>query len=473
MDMDTGTRTYVGDYDHDDMFDIALAVDGSMYGVADGGYAFVSIDPFTAHTTYIGDTDGLNGLAATARGIIYGSGFDRIYTIDTRTGQATLVGRTGGLDSAGDLAGGPPRPLYFASDGLARVNPATGSATAIGTSDIDCLYGLADTPAGLFGATCWGEVLRINRTSGVPTLIDDTGPSWLGMAARPWDGSTESKLSCRPGAADAITRIAYGTKVDCSFKPGSKATFKKWVAPHFVGASTKTGARFTARQGGAGSITAVYLDASGTRKTKTIDYAVTIKRPRLALPFQAVSTSVSWKYSGGPHCDWNTTTGVCAPGATAPAGRARYAIDLVPPKESKCAVSSKPARSVAAGTVKKGKGDGSITVQIDHGGGLGTGYYHLKGILVKKGDRVVKGQALGYPACAGTDSTHLHFYVCNQPITGYCKADAKAETSIAIKGTVLGGWRVKALAGNYDGTLTKDSVVLTASDTSAPKIPVQ
>ena len=160
-------------------------------------------------------------------------------------------------------------------------------------------------------------------------------------------------------------------------------------------------------------------------------------------------------------------------GDDAPADRVRYAIDLVPPKRSKCAVSDAPARAVAAGKVAKGKGEGSITVQVDHGGGFGTGYYHLTNILVKKGDAVTKGQALGYPACVGTDGTHLHFYVCYQPLSGFCEADAKDETSARITGTVLGGWRVGELDGNYNGTLKKDGEKPLEANEAGPLIPVR
>lgn len=477
MDTTSGALTYVGPYDHTGMFDIALMPDGSMYGVAGNGSWFVEINPSDASTRYIDNTGWtINGLTATPGGVMYGSGFDRIYSIDVASGKASPVMRTGGLQSAGDLAGGPPRTLFFASDVLAKVNLNTSTATAIGTQEIDCLYGLADTAAGLFGATCDGRVLRINRTTGeVVGLVDDGGPSWYGMAALPWDGSEESKLTCTPGAANATNRIKWGTRVDCTFKPGTGEKFRKWVHPSFVGASTRSGARFTARQGGRASISAVYLDASGTEQRRTIDYAIKVIRPTMALPFRATTKASRWKYSGGPHCDWSIGTGVCKPGNTPTAGHVRYAIDLVPPKqsESACAASKKPARAVAAGTVKIGKDNGKFTVQINHGGGFGTGYYHLKNILVKKGDRVVKGQALGYPGCAGTDTTHLHFYVCHQPMSGGCKPWSKEATSIPIKGTVLGGWRIGELPGNYDGTLKMGTRVLTAKAVGGPKIPLK
>lgn len=477
----TGALTYIGDYDDSGMFDIAMSPDGSMYGVADYGDDFVRIDPATAATTYIGRTGAtVNGLGVTPDGTIVGSGYDEIYTIDRDTGHATLVGQTGGFDSAGDLSGGAPRPLFFASDVLTRVDLTTGRAAAVGSKVIGCLYGLAETASGLFGATCRGEFLKIDRSTGAYTVIHDATPTWYGMASLPWDGNKESTLTCNPGSARAITQIPYGRKVGCRFKPGTGARFKKWLAPHFVGQSTNGGATFTARQGGAGTITAVFADASGATQKMSIDFAVTVKRPKLRLPFAATSTKSSWGYSSGPHCDHYPED---QPGSTCPAGDTRYAIDLTTPDGGSCAnvppaaASRKPARAAAAGTVRIGKGKDahgrtSIGVQIDHGGGFGTGYYHLTNILVKKGQRVVVGQALGYPACVGRSSgTHLHFYVCHVPVKGYCDWDAMAETSIPISGTVLGGWKVGELPGNYNGTLKNGDKELEANR-RPPKIPM-
>jgi hypothetical protein len=196
-DTSTGSLTYVGDYTDGDMSDIAVAPDGSMYGVADSGDTFVRIDPGTAQTTYVGDTgEFINGLVVTPNGTIYGSGGggffsggESIFTIDPNTGVATIVGDTDGFESAGDLAGGSPRPLFLGSDVLARVDEKTGEGTAIGSTQIPCLYGLADTPSGLFGGTCEGELIRIDPGSGEYSVIDDEGPGWFGMASAPWDGT--------------------------------------------------------------------------------------------------------------------------------------------------------------------------------------------------------------------------------------------------------------------------------------------
>jgi hypothetical protein len=70
-------------------------------------------------------------------------------------------------------------------------------------------------------------------------------------------------------------------------------------------------------------------------------------------------------------------------------------------------------------------------VEVDHGSGFKTGYYHLADKQVRSGDKVEAGQRLGRPGCcpdggAGVDcwasEPHLHFYTAGpgsrQPIAG-------------------------------------------------------
>jgi len=52
-------------------------------------------------------------------------------------------------------------------------------------------------------------------------------------------------------------------------------------------------------------------------------------------------------------------------------------------------------------------------VEIDHGGGLKTKYYHLRGLRVKAGETVKAGQPLGaiYHNVSGYKLNHLHFEI--------------------------------------------------------------
>ena len=87
------------------------------------------------------------------------------------------------------------------------------------------------------------------------------------------------------------------------------------------------------------------------------------------------------------------------------------------------------------------------TLEIDHGNGLVSGYFHIEHEQVRPGDKVAAGQNIGLPGCCpdgwgvnGCWSTapHLHFYTT---YGGFRQS---------IVGLNLGGWRVQE-----DGCLTR------------------
>jgi Mg-chelatase subunit ChlD len=139
--------------------------------------------------------------------------------------------------------------------------------------------------------------------------------------------------------------------------------------------------------------------------------------PPLWLPWEGGSL---WTYTQGPHSGYN-------------------ALDFQPPDAS-----GKPCEVFHSAFYVTAAAPGRVyvkpnTIEIDHGNGFTTGYYHTENRLVKTGDTVNAGDRLGTPGCcpdgwgqAGcySEAPHLHFYI----------VDRGAKPNIA--GLNLGGWRV-------------------------------
>lgn len=80
-------------------------------------------------------------------------------------------------------------------------------------------------------------------------------------------------------------------------------------------------------------------------------------------------------------------------------------------KKIVAAASGKVITAYGGGGYNSGWGN---FIQIDHGGGVVTGYAHCKSITVSKGDTVTAGQVIGYIGTTGAAyGAHLHFVVWN------------------------------------------------------------
>jgi len=182
VDVASGTVVKVGDYGQvGDMFDIALAPDGTMYGLASSGSELVSIDRWTGATTDIGSTNAtLNGLTVMPNGKMYGSGGTDLFAVNPHSGAATKIGSTG-YASSGDLTSDGSGSLLLASNVLVRVDPTSGSAHAIGTADFSDVFGLTMTATGLYGGTSGGQLLSIDPLTGQYRVVATGLPAWYGM----------------------------------------------------------------------------------------------------------------------------------------------------------------------------------------------------------------------------------------------------------------------------------------------------
>jgi hypothetical protein len=168
-----------------------------------------------------------------------------------------------------------------------------------------------------------------------------------------------------------------------------------------------------------------------------------------------------WYLSSGPHCD--------DIGDTCPANAKRYALDFMPPTSPSGACSDERIHSgwVTAAAPGEVHYAGDNLVEIDHGNGFRTGYYHLVDIQVIRGGFVVAGDKLGRPSCEVSAKfgghnfgVHVHFYICQMvpnpnPALDYCGPIATSPAALPIEGKVISGWTVHAAPRNHDGTMTK------------------
>jgi len=195
--------------------DIALNAAGtSLYGVDLFGAGFHGSELYSVSLTNgaiskIGATNvaGLNGLVLSAGGILYASDdfTGKIYTINTSTGAATLLGTNSGLTSEGDLEfdngtlyltglSGGHDYLYAVStvNGAAtQVNPGSGLCTGLSNTGT-CytgVYGLALVNGIMEGFTNpnGGQalVLDINTTTGLVTATHPYAPGFNGVTTGP------------------------------------------------------------------------------------------------------------------------------------------------------------------------------------------------------------------------------------------------------------------------------------------------
>lgn len=102
--------------------------------------------------------------------------------------------------------------------------------------------------------------------------------------------------------------------------------------------------------------------------------------------------------------------------------------------------SGQKIRATADGVVTKAFVNGSYGrfVEIRHGNGYTTKFAHMKKILVKRGDRVKRGQPIGTVGSSGRSTgPHLHYEVClgNKPInpSKFMRVDKLTRPSLVIK----------------------------------------
>jgi LasA protease len=185
-----------------------------------------------------------------------------------------------------------------------------------------------------------------------------------------------------------------------------------------------------------------------------------LTQPPLALPWSPKET---WYYTGGPHGGWGSSS-------------AWAALDVVGWEEERkgCQTSNYWARAVADGVIARSE-YGIVILDLDGDGFEGTGwtifYLHLSSDdrPVVAGQKVKKGDPLGYPACeAGVSySTHLHFArrYNGEWIAADCTNCLLTAPAPQFN---LDSWLVYTFNNEYDGSMIKGDEYREAYDGRDP-----
>jgi hypothetical protein len=168
------------------MTDIAISLDGIMYGVSFA--ALYKIDPTTADCTYVASVDdSLTGLAFVSDGRLLGAG-SAVSVVDTRTGRLTTIVPTGEYQTSGDIIGLPDGFLYWTvtgGDDLVRVDPTTGDTRRQGSVGQYGIYGLGYANGELYGFASGNTMLVIDPATGRGSSDQTLRGSWWGAATNP------------------------------------------------------------------------------------------------------------------------------------------------------------------------------------------------------------------------------------------------------------------------------------------------
>ena len=178
LDLDTGVTSSVGRYQgrNPNSFDIAINADGDIYSVSPGG--LFSVDTDSANRTFIGNADRrtFNALTFDVFGTLYGVSGSDLFTLDTQNGSTSFIGNIG-YTSAGDIVFDSDNNLYLASSehSLISIDTTTGQGTLIGAFGISNMWGLASVGNQLYGADSIGNFYSIDRRSGASSFVSSLG----------------------------------------------------------------------------------------------------------------------------------------------------------------------------------------------------------------------------------------------------------------------------------------------------------
>jgi len=175
-----------------------------------------------------------------------------------------------------------------------------------------------------------------------------------------------------------------------------------------------------------------------------------LQQPEMKLPFRIRTT---WSFTGGPHTGWGT-------------GKPWAALDFAPPAVAGgCIPTDEFATAVAPGVIVRSE-PATVVLDLDGDGLENTGwvifYYHVatEG-RVPEGAVLDTGDPIGRPSCEGGRSTGTHIHIAR-------KYNGEWVPAAGVLPFNLDGWIAQKGDAPYQGTMTRNSRTVTASESSAP-----
>jgi len=150
----------------------------------------------------------MTDLAFSPSGVLYGTSFNQLFTIDTATGVATLVGSH--FLSINALVFGTDGTLYGASSTLYTLDPLTGSADSVGGIGYTSSGDLAFVGGELYlSVTSGGDSLvQVDLATGDGTLVGGIGRSAVYGLATPNGNDLYGMSGTSVFGIDAVTGAA-------------------------------------------------------------------------------------------------------------------------------------------------------------------------------------------------------------------------------------------------------------------------
>ena len=193
-----------------------------------------------------------------------------------------------------------------------------------------------------------------------------------------------------------------------------------------------------------------YLSLFGNPQAETVQPLIPagLQQPDLRLPY---ADGEGWYFTAGPHSAWGD-------------GAAWAALDFAPiaPNEEVWGCYDSPdwVRAVADGQVVR-ISDGLVVQDLDGDGFEGSGwtilYMHVaEDERVALGTWLSAGDAIGHPSCEGGPATGTHLHIARRYNGEWIPADQDVPF-------ILSGWESAGFGVEYDGSLTKDGLIIEAS----------